>query len=161
MKEYLKTNSISKLLENPYFCNKSLKEWCLSIEEVYGKVFPNTLLQILKRKIELYDISDSVNGFLIGDKHFWLDKNTRIGLMHLANCSKDTIQLALDDQILTIPVNVAKEFLSKLEVYAGQCYLQTQKHLKNLNQLHTIEDIINYDYTKGYPEKINFNLWEQ
>jgi hypothetical protein len=39
--------------------------------------------------------------------------------MHLANCSTDNIQLVLGDQILTIPVDAAKNFLQQLEVYAG------------------------------------------
>jgi hypothetical protein len=49
--------------------------------------------------------------------------------MHLANCSSETIQVVLGDQVLTFPIDFAKNFLAKLEVYAGQCYLQTQKHL--------------------------------
>jgi hypothetical protein len=32
--------------------------------------------------------------------------------MHLANCSKDNIQLVLGDKILTIPVDKAKDFLA-------------------------------------------------
>jgi hypothetical protein len=74
--------------------------------------------------------------------------------MHLANCSSETIQVVLGDQVLTFPIDFAKDFLAKLEVYAGQCYLQTQKHLIAIKELKTVEDIINYDYTAGYPEKI-------
>ena len=78
--------------------------------------------------------------------------------MHLTNCSTDYIELVLGSEVLTIPIDIAKAFLAQLEVYAGKCYLQTQKHLLAIKDLHTIEDIINYDYTKGYPEKITFNL---
>lgn len=158
MKEQLLKHSVSELLKNVNNCNVNLSEWASAIREVYGKVFPKTLIQILKEKIKLYDNSEEVNSFLINGNKFWLDKNTRIGLMHLVNCSKDTIQLVLNDQILSIPVDKAKEFLTQLEVYAGQCYLQTQKHLLALNDIRTVEDAINYDYTKGYPEKITFDL---
>ena len=78
--------------------------------------------------------------------------------MHLANCSTDNVQLVLGDQVLTIPVDIAKAFLAQLEVYAGQCYLQTQKHLIAIKNLKTKEEIINYEYTTGYTEKIQFNL---
>ena len=78
--------------------------------------------------------------------------------MHLANCSTDTLQLVLGNQILTIPVDMAKQFLAQLEVYAGKCYLQTQKHLLALKDLRTIDDIMNYDFTAGYPEKLSLNL---
>ena len=74
---------------------------------------------LLEKKIKAYDISNEVNGFIINNSHFWLDKETRVGLMHLVNCSEDNVQLVLGDQILTIPVDAAKVFLSKLEVYAG------------------------------------------
>jgi capsule polysaccharide modification protein KpsS len=47
-----------------------------------------------------------------------------------------------------------KEFLAKLEVYASSCYIQTQKHILAAKQLKNLEDILNYDYTTGYPEKI-------
>ena len=125
-------------------------------KNLYG--IPANLKNYLEQKINLYDTSIEVNSFLIGENKFWLDKATRVGLMHLANCSTDNIQLVLGEQILTIPVNAAKNFLQQLEVYAGQCYLQTQKHLIAIKDLKTIEDIVNYDYTKGYPEKIKFEL---
>lgn len=148
---------ISKIVNNSeILLNYTMKE----LDSLYRKYFgdyTHEYLTILQKKIKLYDTSDEVNSFLINGNKFWLDKNTRVGLMHLANCSTDNVQLVLGDQILTIPVDVAKNFLQQLEVYAGQCYLQTQKHLLAIKELKTVEDIINYDYTKGYPEKIIFN----
>lgn len=158
MKEYLRKHSLSELLKNSDICNANFTEWVTAIQEVYGSVLPKHLLQILKAKIELYDVSENVNSFIINGELFWLDKNTRVGLMHLANCSQDNIELVLKNRVLTIPVDIAKQFLAQLEVYAGKCYLQTQKHLLAINNLYTIEDIINYDYTEGYPEKITFNV---
>lgn len=118
---------------------------------------PNNIKEFLQKKIEFYDSSSEVNSFIYKGNNYWLDKATRVGLMHLANCSTDNIQLVLEDQILTIPIDIVKNFLQQLEVYAGQCYLQTQKHLIAIKDLKTIEDIINYDYTKGYPDKLNLD----
>lgn len=157
MKKYLLKHTVSDLLKNPDLCKVSLEEWYKSLKEVYGVVFSKTLLQILKAKIEDYDVSTAVNSFIIGNTEFWLDKNTRVGLMHLANCSTSDMQLVLGDTILTVSPDKAKEFLAKLERYAAECYLTTQKHLIAIKQLKTVEDIINYDYTKGYPNKITFN----
>lgn len=122
--------------------------------EYYFGNYESMYKYILKAKIREYDKSEHVNGFNMGDKIHWLDKATRVGLMHLANCSSDSLQLVLGDKVLTFPVDFAKAFLAKLEVYAGQCYLQTQKHLIAVDKLNNVEDIINYDYTTGYPEKI-------
>lgn len=143
------------LLEDPILQYLDFQELFQLWKGLFG--IPTNIKEYLEQKIKLYDKSESVNSFIINNSYYWLDKETRLGIMHLANCSKDNIQLVLGDKILTIPVDKAKDFLAQLEVYAGQCYLQTQKHLLAIKELKTIEDIINYDYTKGYPEKITFN----
>lgn len=127
------------------------------LHELYTRFFGDYTREyktILKAKIGVYDCSEAVNSFKVGDKLYWLDKATRVGLMHLANCSTEDIQLVLGDEILTFSPEFVKEFLAKLEVYAGKCYLQTQKHLLAVQGLNTPEEIINYDYTTGYPDKI-------
>ena len=116
----------------------------------YSHYYPT----ILTAKIKAYDSSDAVNSFLFKGQPMWLDKATRVGLMHLVNCSASDVQVVLADEILTFSVEKAKEFLTRLEVYAGQCYLQTQKHIQAVKELNNAEDLINYDYTTGYPEKI-------
>lgn len=154
-----KPYSISELEINNVLNNDELLSlYSMSeLDTLYKKYFGNYKAMyphILIKKIKLYDSSDEVNSFIIGGQKFWLDKATRVGLMHLANCSTDDLQLVLGDKILIFPVEFAKNFLAKLEVYAGQCYLQTQKHLLAVKELKTLEDILNYDYTTGYPEKI-------
>jgi hypothetical protein len=154
-----KPYSISELeISNVLNNDELLSLYSMSeLDTLYKKYFGNYKAMyphILIKKIKLYDSSDEVNSFIIDGQKFWLDKATRVGLMHLANCSTDDLQLVLGDKILTFPVEFAKDFLMRLEVYAGQCYLQTQKHLLAVKELKTVEDILNYDYTTGYPEKI-------
>lgn len=144
----------SNIVLNEYLLsNYSMAE----LHTLYTKFFGDYTSEyktILKAKINVYDHSTNVNSFIIEDNLYWLDKATRVGLMHLANCSENDIQLVLGDKILTFTPEFVKNFLAKLEVYAGQCYLQTQKHLIAVDKLNNVEDIINYDYTTGYPEKI-------
>lgn len=151
-------DTITDMIQRRDLISFPLNIWKEMLDQKSGNITTYELLTILEAKIKDYDTSSEVNSFLIGENKFWLDKATRVGLMHLANCSTDNLQLVLGDQVLTIPVDIAKDFLAKLEVYAGQCYLQTQKHLLAIKSLKTIEDVINYDYTKGYPEKITFNV---
>lgn len=152
-----KFDTLDSILQKIDVLKFSMQDWYDLLYQKDRIVPKSVLLTVLENKIKSFDVSTEVNGFLINDIHYWLDKETRLGIMHLANCSKDNIQLVLGDKILTIPVDKAKDFLAQLEVYAGQCYLQTQKHLLAIKELKTVEDIINYDYTKGYPEKITFN----
>lgn len=145
---------IGNILKNSELLSMySMKE----LDELYKKYFgayTYTYPYVLSKKINIYDKSDEVNSFLIGDEKCWLDKATRVGLMNLANCSQGEMQLVLNDKIMTFNVDFVKDFLTRLEIYASQCYLQTQKHLTAVKSLKTAEDIINYDYTTGYPEKI-------
>ena len=123
-----------------------------------GEPSVSALISILEKKIQTYDTSDSVNGFYIGGKLVWLDKATRVGLAHLADCTNGDISLVLGTDVIKINSAIAKELLAQLELYAAECYLATSKHLLAINNLKSVEEVINYDYTKGYPEKLTFNV---
>lgn len=145
---------VNNIVKNNYLMlNYSMQE----LDKLYTEYFGSYVWEykyILLEKIKHYDCSDNVNSFIFRGKSYWLDKATRVGLMHLADCSNDTLQVVLGDEVLTFQVEFIKDFLAKLEIYASQCYVQTQKHLIQVKNLSKIEDILNYDYTSGYPEKI-------
>ena len=42
-------------------------------------------------------------------------------------------------------------------MYAGKCFAVTAKHYSDLQQVYKVEDLLNYDYTTGYPDKITLN----
>lgn len=150
--------SYPRLLRNPKLLDMfTMSELDSLYNRYYGSysyMYPN----ILKEKIKHYDVSKSVNGFIFEGQEFWFDKSTRLGLMHLANCSFENLQVVLGNKVISLSPEYLKDFLAKLEVYAGQCYVQTQKHLINVDSLESIEDILTYDYTIGYPEKITLSL---
>ena len=70
------------------------------------------LQEILKKKISIHDTSSEVNGFYINGGLFWLDKATRVGLAHLADCTDGDISLVLGTVIIQINSALAKELLS-------------------------------------------------
>lgn len=90
----------------------------------------------------------------------WLDKVTRSGLMLRFNSElamkKENTTLWYNGVSFTLPLNTAIQMLYALEVYASECYDNTQAHLANVSVLETIEEINEYDYTTGYPEKLRF-----
>lgn len=145
---------LGKVLQNNFILeNYSMSELDTLYKRYFGD-YTDAYPYILAAKIKVYDSSPAINSFIVDGQTYWLDKATRVGLMHLANCSTEDVQLVLEDRILTFAPDVLKEMLAKLEVYAGACYLQTQKHLMAVKQLKTTEEIINYDYTTGYPDKL-------
>ena len=46
--------------------------------------------------------------------------------------------------------------LYALEFYASTCYDNTQRHISNVNKLENINEVKDYDYKSGYPEKLKF-----
>lgn len=153
-----KSDNLSQLLAREDLLELPLSAWEDLLLLKGGYVNLKSLYIILDKLIEHYDSSLSVNSFLFNGNPLWLDKATRVGLVNLVNSSSDNVTLALGNQIITIPVEVAKQFLAALEVYAGDCYINTARHRINIKQLKSKEDLLSYDFTAGYPEKLSFNL---
>ena len=111
-------------------------------------------------EINNYDSSDEINIFYIQGLPVWLDKATRAGLKlrfeaELAMKEENTT-LWYGNQSFTLQLNMAIQMLYAIEVYASKCYDNTQKHLANVEKLETLDEIMEYDYHTGYPEKLNF-----
>ena len=113
-----------------------------------------------KNDIEMYDSSVEVNEFYIQEFPVWLDKATRAGLMLRFNSElalkKETTTLWYEGHSFTLPLNTAMQMLYALEVYASECYDNTQLHLANVDRIETLDAVLEYDYTVGYPEKLRF-----
>ena len=124
-------------------------------EEIFNREKEYKIEEILR-----YDSSKEVNEFYIQRIPVWLDKATRAGLMLRFNSElalkKDTTTLWYEGQSFTLPLNTAMQMLYALEVYASECYDNTQLHLSNVENLETLEELKEYDYRVGYPEKLHF-----
>lgn len=111
-------------------------------------------------QITAYDTSDAVNSFTLQGKEMWLPKETRVGLVNSVtiekNAGKETTTLWFDGAKYELPVDAALQMLSALELYALECYNVTAAHKAAVNALESVEDIVAYDYTQNYPEKLNF-----
>ena len=133
------------------------KQWSEILIAREGVLNFFSLKNILKKSIVYYDTSKYVNSFYYQDKQYWLSKDIRIGLFRLIDSGAEQITLQLNDNYLIISPDKLKEFLNQLEVYAGKCFATTAAHLQNLKQLSTVQDLLNYDYTVKYPNKITLN----
>ena len=117
--------------------------------------------EILKH-IEAYDTSSAVNGFVLNGAEVWLDRSTRVGLMNSTTIAKAmgqaTTTLWLGDTKLEVGCDMAIQLLSALEMYALECFNVTAAHKKAVAELTDIGEVLSYDYTKGYPEKLMMNV---
>ena len=107
-----------------------------------------------------YDTSPNVNCFYMSDIEIWLDKETRTGLKlrFEAETNIGMIETSLwyNNIRFTLPTSSAVQMLYLLEIYASQCYDNTQFHIKSVSELTNVDDVENYDYTTGYPNKLKF-----
>lgn len=133
------------------------KQWSEILIAREGVLNFFSLKNILKKSIVYYDNSKYVNSFYYQDKQYWLSKDVRIGLFRLIDSGAKQITLQLNDNYLIISSDKLKEFLNQLEVYAGKCFSITAEHLQNIKQLSTIEELLKYDYTAKYPNKVILN----
>ena len=113
-------------------------------------------------EIEKHDTSCAVNGFILNGERVWLDKATRVGLMNSTTIAKamgqPTTTLWLGDVKLVVECDKAIGLLSALEMYALECFNVTAAHKKAVAEMSTVEEVLGYDYTAGYPEVLEMRI---
>ena len=115
-----KNLSLNNLLEREDLLVLPLSKWKELLIEKDGACFDFQLRDILQAKLTSYDKSINVNSFYYKEDKKWLDKDTRIGLQNLINCGAQTVTVQLGSELLDISADKLKEFLNKLEIYAGE-----------------------------------------
>ena len=145
--------------ENELFENGWV-EYITSVCEPTEEEIFNREKEHIKKEILRYDASPEVNEFYVNGESIWLDKATRSGLMLRFNSelamNKENTVLWYEGHSFTLPLNSAIQMLYALEIYASECYDNTQLHLSNIDKLETLEEVAEYDYKVGYPEKLHF-----
>ena len=111
-------------------------------------------------EIETYDKSDAVNQFSIGGVQMWLTRDERASLKIRFEAEKtagrtNTV-LWFGGMSIPMEIDTGLALLVALELYAAECYDRTNQHIAAVRLLDDCEAIEQYDYTTGYPEKLEF-----
>lgn len=124
----------------------------------------NTLEQAISEKIatiQAYDNSENVNSFLLNGVVVWINREDRIGTRRAIELDIEAgnieSEIWLQGMMLKVNSQLALKLLDMVEHYAFTAYNITQRHIHNIKQLTTIEEINAYDYTTGYPKKLELN----
>lgn len=121
------------------------------IEIVRDKVLDN---------IVHYDSSSEVNEFTVQGVKMWLDKATRSGLKlrfeSEKTLGKTDTTLWYGETMFNLNIDMAMNMLYRVEVYASECYDNTQKHLTAVKKITDVDELKSYAYKSGYPEKLAF-----
>lgn len=118
--------------------------------------------KMVLEQIDKYDTSPSVNGFMLNGQRVWLNKDTRVGLMNSTSIAKamgkKTTTLWFRGMQIEVNCDKAIQLLSALEMYALECFNVTAAHKKAVAELNTVEEVLGYDYTQGYPEQLRMEV---
>ena len=130
---------------------------------VVGSLTPEKVANIRKEEVDIYDKSDAVNALYVNGKQMWYGKVDRTCINYSMQVEKsngeETTTLYDNDGVAyVLPIDTALELFAQLELYAKACYNKTQEHKDNLASLETVEEILAYDITADYPEKLNITL---
>jgi hypothetical protein len=114
-------------------------------------------------EIAEFDTSDAVNSFTLGEVETWLNRDDRVCLMHSLEVSQlkgeTTYGLCVEGVgVVTLPILTIKGMLDDIEFYAIQCYKVTFLHKEAVMALTDPQEIVDYDYREGYPEKLHFDI---
>ena len=128
---------------------------------------PAELLALAKSakqsEITEYDNSANVNSFIIGGVPMWLGFELRSRL----KASLEAIESAGGTEMTktfggieyTFTIERWKAMINAVENYAGACQNVTAAHRQSVEALTTAKKVTSYDFTTGYPSKINFDTY--
>ena len=116
--------------------------------------------------VENYDKGPSVNSFVINTDDdrivAWITPDKRTSYKDSIDAAEfmgiDTVTAIFEGKQISIPTQTAKTALIKIQLYADQCFIVTEMHKAAIMALDNIQDVDNYDYTVGYPERLTFVL---
>ena len=113
-------------------------------------------------EIEAYNKSTDVDSFLLNGEQHWLDFNLRDrvfqGNERLKLMGREETSLWLDGMCIELPIEQAQMLIANIEVYAKDCYNVTERHKVEVKALKTYDEVMAYDITAGYPDKVELNI---
>lgn len=111
-------------------------------------------------QIENYDSSSNIEEFTINGVPMWLGHELRQQIRTSADAYEalgaETMTKVFNGMEFVFPIAVWKQMLNALEVYAAEALNTTERHKNAINAMDNIQDVIDYDYTAGYPNKLTF-----
>lgn len=146
--------------ENP---SASVEEvWNMELKPTPERTAEQAKMEMLM-KINEYDNSENVNDFTInGAIHAWFTPSERTNYSLSISAAKlldqETLVFAVGENVLQVKTEDAEKMLAAIQLYADGCYMVTKQHQLAVDSLTSVEEIDSFDYTVGYPEKLNFNL---
>ena len=142
----------------------------VTIETTVGEPTDEQVLGAIKQDrlaaLEAYDTSPAVNGFeVVKDGQTittWIEPDKRSNYRgSLDDCvllGVTDIEVPIAGMLIPMTVADARAKLAQIQLYADRCTIVTESHKAAILALQTVEEVEQYDFTVGYPEKLVFEI---
>ncbi len=136
-----------------------------TLEELGANITPAEVLELAKgnaiKLIDAYDTSSNVNSFTLGGMPLWVSRadRTTLKVRFESELAAGLTATTLWYGLVPIPIEDITQGLAMLvalEVYASRCFDTTAAHKAAVMQLTSVEAVLAYDFTQGYPDKLAF-----
>lgn len=136
-----------------------------TLEELGANITPAEVLELAKgnaiKHIDAYDTSSNVNSFTLGGMPLWVSRadRTTLKVRFESELAAGLTATTLWYGLVPIPIEDITQGLAMLvalEVYASRCFDTTAAHKAAVMQLTSVEAVLAYDFTQGYPDKLAF-----
>lgn len=111
-------------------------------------------------QIEMYDSSNAVEQFTINGSPMWLGHELRQQIRTSADAYEalghEEMTKIFNGAEFTFSIDLWRQMLNALEVYAAEALNATERHKNSVLGLTSIQEVIDYNYTTGYPIKLAF-----
>ena len=108
-------------------------------------------------EISEFDASANVNAFTVNGIPMWLNHDQRSRLSaSLSVCAEPTMTKYFGGLCFTYPVEMWRQMLNAVELYADTCQTVTEAHKAAVIALTSVAEVQAYDHTAGYPTKPAF-----
>lgn len=151
-KEYDIPNYLNQIDKRVDLLSLPLEVWLEYFTRLTGQGDVVFMKKVLKFQIMKQD--SKVDSFSFRGKDYWWDKDTRMGLDRLANSGRNSYEIVFGTDIIELSKQELQNILDQLEIYANKCFVATQRHLNAIEELNTPLELVEYNYTLGYPDKI-------
>ena len=150
-------------LGSRFIPQSEVKQIIEDLQDIGGVTFTEEeVLRFAKEEVikavTSYDSSSVVNEFSYQGVPLWLDKETRTGLAVRFNAEemmgKTETKLWAGAVGFAMSITDGRQMLYAVENYASQCYDTTASHKASVDELKTTDEVVAYDYTVGYPSKL-------
>lgn len=116
----------------------------------------------ITEEIAAYDKSSKVNGFVVNGTERWLESEERRSISYstkiLKEKGEENVDIWFGEDRITTTCDKAIKMLDDVEVYAKKTNSVTRQHIVDVMSLGKVEDVLTYDITVGYPEKLTIVL---